>query len=91
MTSEEYEQSQKLISRRMAGVSSPLAQGGTRVMRMLGDFPALWERLTREEKTGLIRKVVQTAWVKDGCLERIEFRENSKMLNSAHCQGRGTL
>jgi hypothetical protein len=47
----------------------PLAQGGNRVLRMLENFPSLWDRLTREEKKRIIRKMVQAAWVKEGGLK----------------------
>ena len=80
MTSEEFERSQKLINRRIAEVALPLAQSGNRVMRMLDDFPGLWDRLTREEKKRIIRKMVQAVWVKEGVLEGIEFREPFKIL-----------
>ena len=75
MTSEEYGRSEKLIKRRIAEVALPLAQGGNRVMRMLDDFPTLWERLRREKRKRIIRKMVQVVWLKDGRLERIELRE----------------
>jgi hypothetical protein len=42
---------------------------------MLDDFPTLWDRLTREEKKRMIRKMVQAVWVRDGRLESVEFRE----------------
>lgn len=74
MTSDEFERSKKLINRRIAEVALPLAQGGTRVMRMLNDFPRLWDRLAREEKKRILHKMVQTVWVRDGVLERVEWR-----------------
>jgi site-specific DNA recombinase len=75
MTSEEFERSQKLLNRRIAEIALPLSQSGNRVMRMLDDFPTLWDRLTREEKKRMIRKMVQAVWVRDGRLERIELRD----------------
>jgi|GEM_PF-1349500 len=75
MTSEEFERSQKLINRRIAEIALPLSQSGNRVMRMLDDFPALWDRLTREEKKRIIRRMVQAVWVREGRLESVEFRE----------------
>jgi hypothetical protein len=83
MTSEEYERSQKLINRRIAEVAMPLAEGGTRVMRMLDDFPGLWDRLTREEKKRIVRKMVNALWVRDGVLDRIELREAFRVVNGA--------
>lgn len=65
MTSEEDGRSEKLIRRQIAEVSLPLAQGGNRVMRMLDDFPMLWDRLTREEKKRIIRKIVQAIALQD--------------------------
>ena len=75
MTSEEYGRSEKLIKRRIAEVALPLTQSGNRVMRMLDNFPALWERLTREEKKRIIWKMAKVVWLKDGMLECVEFRE----------------
>ncbi len=73
MTSEEFGQSQKLISRRIAEIALPLSQSGNQVMRMLDDSPAVWDRLTREKR--MIRKMVQAGRVREGRLEQVEFRE----------------
>jgi len=81
MTSEEFERSQKLTNRRIAEIALPLAHSGKRVMRMLGDFSGLWNRLTREEKKRILRKLVRAVWVEDGALQRLEFRGPVRFLN----------
>ena len=84
MTSDEHDRSQKLINRRIAEVALPLAESGNRVMRILDDFPGLWDRLAREEKKRIFRKMVQTVWVRDGGLGSGELRELFKILGRDH-------
>lgn len=80
MTSEEFERNQKLINRRIAEVSFPLSEQRTRVVRMLDDFPMLWDRLTRNEKKQIIHKMVRAVWIRDGALEKVELHEMFKSI-----------
>lgn len=80
ITNEEYERSQKLIKRHLAEIALPLSQSATRVIRLLDDFPTLWDRLNREEQKRLIRKTVRAVYVKDCTLGGIELHELFKTI-----------
>ncbi len=89
LTSAEYDRSERLIQKELADLDVMLARSESHAERWVNDFGSLWERLTREEKKQILRKLVKTIYVQGDSLERIELREHFKVLfDGAHSSTR---
>ncbi len=89
LTSAEYDRSERLIQKELADLDVTLARSESHAERWVNDFGALWERLTRDEKKQILRKLVKAIYVQGDNLERIELREHFKVLfDGAHSSTR---
>ncbi len=83
MTTEEYERREHAIQRRLAEIAEPIGEMEANIAQQLIDFGKIYDSMSGDERKQIIRKIVRAVSVKDGTLDRIEFRSRFKALQSA--------